>query len=387
MIRAIVLLESDLYTLVRRLSQQEQYGNVEFFNILTRYRLDSTEIAQEYDFLLFNDGFGSINDLKDVSWMIYTITDRYVYFVRVPAGINLLDVHVPRLPPLLYSSCDRVARMDISRFMDEVRSSVAPSRGRVVMLHSSPCCGGSMLARLLSSIDPERKQLIVHNEPPALTALSVLLSTVSIETMRLITYTALRFTVQHIERDQVLVMKTRSCCAKIVPYVHGASPSIQHMYITSRDPTVGIPRLIAATSENFPVFEMVCSLLGYSPTLCDFFSSWRLVEPEMVRKIGPTAPFEFALAQVMGCTISYQRCLKYYALETIYSEDLMSDPSAMIRPVLEVCGLPHFALTDWTEWRRAEQHAIQSKQVTPLNETQRLRLKLLIEYLQQDWCR
>uniref|UniRef100_A0A0K0D0K1 Protein kinase domain-containing protein n=1 Tax=Angiostrongylus cantonensis TaxID=6313 RepID=A0A0K0D0K1_ANGCA len=57
--------------------------------------------------------------------------------------------------------------------------------------------------------------------------------------------------------------------------------------------------------------------------LCDFFSSWRLLEPEVVRKVGPNNPYEFALAQVMGCTISYQRYLKYFALEAIYAEDLV----------------------------------------------------------------
>ncbi|RCN30934.1 hypothetical protein ANCCAN_23295 [Ancylostoma caninum] len=66
MIRAIVLLESDLFTLVRKLSQQQQVGDVEFFNVITRYRLDATDIAQEYDFLLFNDGFGTMQELKDL---------------------------------------------------------------------------------------------------------------------------------------------------------------------------------------------------------------------------------------------------------------------------------------------------------------------------------
>ncbi|KHJ84772.1 hypothetical protein OESDEN_15511, partial [Oesophagostomum dentatum] len=179
----------------------------------------------------------------------------------------------------------------------------------------------------------------------------------------------------------------RPCCAKIVPYVHASSPSIQHFFITSKDPTIGVPRLIAATSNYLPVFELACNLLNYSPIICDFFTSWRLLEPEMVRKIGPTCPFEFALAQVMGCTISYQRTLKYYALETIYVEDLMNDPGSVVRPVLEVCGFSHFSLTDWTEWKNDEEQRIRSRPVTPLTETQRSRVKLLIEYLQQDWCR
>ncbi|KAL6743722.1 hypothetical protein Aduo_016730 [Ancylostoma duodenale] len=179
----------------------------------------------------------------------------------------------------------------------------------------------------------------------------------------------------------------RSCCAKIVPYVHASSPSIHHIFVTSKDPTIGVPRLVAATSLRMPIFEMVCSLLAYSPILCDFFSSWRLLEPEMVRKIGPTLPYEFALAQIMGCTISYQRTMKYYALETIYAEDVLNDPGAVARPVLEVCGFSHIAPRDWSDWKRYEEDAITSKPVSALDELQRLRVKLLVDYLQQDWCR
>lgn len=66
-----------------------------------------------------------------------------------------------------------------------------------------------MLGRLLSSSDTEQKELIVHGEPPVLSALAVLVNTLSIETIRSITHAALRFALQHVERDQALVMKTR----------------------------------------------------------------------------------------------------------------------------------------------------------------------------------
>ncbi|KHJ82142.1 hypothetical protein OESDEN_18166 [Oesophagostomum dentatum] len=142
--------------------------------------------------------------------MIYTVTDRYVYLVRIPTITTLSITGAPQLTPLLHSSSDRVARMDINMFIREVRSSASPPKGRVVMLHSTPCCGGSMLARLLSSIDKEQQQLLlVQNEPPFLSALAVLVNVVSIEVIRSITHATLRFSMQHIGLDQVLVMKTR----------------------------------------------------------------------------------------------------------------------------------------------------------------------------------
>lgn len=129
----------------------------------------------------------------------------------------------------------------------------------------------------------------------------------------------------------------------------------------------------------------------------------------MVQKIGPKEAYEFALAQIMGCTINHQRNLKYYALEAIYAEDLvsatiqnsvlkaesarklchfqMNDPLTVVRPVLDVCGLSNAALTNIKRWKSQEETAMQSTPSTPLNEAQRQRVKLLVEYLQQDWCR
>ncbi|VDO76971.1 unnamed protein product [Heligmosomoides polygyrus] len=323
LVRTIILLESDLYTLARRLIQQEKAGNVEFFNIITRYRLDATDVAQDHDFLIFNDGFGTIGDLSDPCWLIYSITERYVYFVRIPDDPPLSMSFTQKLTLLLHNSADRVARIDIKDFSNEAKSRFPASKGRVVMLHNAPCCGGSMLGRLLSSSDLTQRHVLVLGEPPALSALAVLAQIVSIEVMRSVTLASLRYIMRHLESDQVVVMKT----------------------------------------------------------------SWRLLEPEMVQKIGPKEAYEFALAQIMGCTINHQRNLKYYALEAIYAEDLMNDPLTVVRPVLDVCGLSNAALTNIRRWKSQEETAMQSTPSTPLNEAQRQRVKLLVEYLQQDWCR
>ncbi|VDL62570.1 unnamed protein product [Nippostrongylus brasiliensis] len=385
LVRAIVFLESDLFSLVRKIIEQNKVGNVEFFNIITRFRLNTADVAQDHDFLVFNDGFGLFDDLFESCWLIYTVTDKYVYFVRVLEP-SLSMAAVQRQGEICYKSADRVARMDISEFVAEAKTRLSSSKGRVVMVHSTPCCSGSMLGRLLSTVDRTEKRLVVHGEPPVLNSLAVLAHLMPIEIMRALTFASLRFSMRHLEKDQVLVMKTRSCCAKLVPYVHATMPSIQHLYLTSKDLTAAIPRLIDATSRELPTFEMVCCLMTYSSTLCDFFTNWRLLEPEMVQKIGPKSPCEFALAQIMGCVINYQRNLKYYALETIYAEDLMSDPLTAVRPILDVCGLGHVALTDTREWKEREVTAIRS-QTTSLDDQQRARVKLLVEYLQQDWCR
>lgn len=77
------------------------------------------------------------------------------------------------------------------------------------MLHNAPCCGGSMLGRLLSSSDLTQRHVLVLGEPPALSALAVLAQIVSIEVMRSVTLASLRYIMRHLESDQVVVMKTR----------------------------------------------------------------------------------------------------------------------------------------------------------------------------------
>ncbi|VDM53793.1 unnamed protein product [Angiostrongylus costaricensis] len=296
--------------------------------------------------------------------MIYTMTDKYVYFVRIPTSQILSVGSVDRLTEFYHTAADRLARMDSRTFRNAVSSTIPPSKGRVVMLHSPPYCGGSLLGGLLRSIDQTQRHLLVHGEPPVLNALSVLVQLLPIETMRSITFAALRFTVRHIDRDQVVVMKVRSCCTKIVPYVHASTPSIQHLYVTSKDPNVGIAKLV---STNFSTFNM----------------------PEVVRKVGPSNPYEFALAQVMGCIISYQRNLKYFALEAIYAEDLIDDPMPVMHPVLDVCGvflrIPA-SVIDWLNDQREESRVQTSSMNSVLSDVQRSRMRLLLDYLQQDWC-
>ncbi|PIO63773.1 hypothetical protein TELCIR_14617 [Teladorsagia circumcincta] len=98
--------------------------------MLFRFRLDSTDIAQDHDFLLFNDGFGILDELIESCWMIYTITERYVYFVRIPYESSLSISKTPRLTALCHSSADRVARMEISEFVRETKSKIPSSKGQ-----------------------------------------------------------------------------------------------------------------------------------------------------------------------------------------------------------------------------------------------------------------
>ncbi|KAE9412764.1 hypothetical protein Angca_000159, partial [Angiostrongylus cantonensis] len=126
------------------------------------FRLYQSDIERECDFMIFNDGFGTFEDLMEHWWMIYTMTDKYVYFVRIPADQILSIGSVDRLAEFYHTAADRLARMDSSAFKNAVSSTIPPSKGRVVMLHSPPCCGGSLLGGMLRSIDQTQRRLLVH---------------------------------------------------------------------------------------------------------------------------------------------------------------------------------------------------------------------------------
>ncbi|CAD6196408.1 unnamed protein product [Caenorhabditis auriculariae] len=392
----VLLLESDLYALIKRLLRPEQ-TLIEVFNLVGRFRIDETDAARDSDFLIFHDYFTNFDEICESYWSVYHITESYVYLVkhenRGPAddeneknkeNAEPSIEKCSKLTRYLFNNAEKVARIKFDDFAKLARA-LPPFRARVVMIHSTPCGGGTVAAKLLQSCDRSQRSLLVLGEPPALTSLALLLNVCSIERMRAITQATMRFCLLHQKPNQTVVLKARPCCTKLVPYVHSTCPSVHHVFISTRSPVDVITRLVLHTSLQMPVFSMTCWMMKNWPLLCDTFFSWRQLEAETVVKIGPTTEVEFALAQVMGATINYQRNLKYYALDMVYVEDLMRETASVIRPLLNVCDVSDLAIPECIEWKRSEENVLRNVWDSfPLEEHDRLRTKLLVEFLQQE---
>uniref|UniRef100_A0A0K0DR64 AAA_8 domain-containing protein n=1 Tax=Angiostrongylus cantonensis TaxID=6313 RepID=A0A0K0DR64_ANGCA len=122
----LYLFQLEVYSnyLRRRVTQKR------FIDRSTRWRTYLTsDIERECDFMIFNDGFGTFEDLMEHWWMIYTMTDKYVYFVRIPADQILSIGSVDRLAEFYHTAADRLARMDSSAFKNAVSSTIPPSKG------------------------------------------------------------------------------------------------------------------------------------------------------------------------------------------------------------------------------------------------------------------
>ncbi|CAI4227081.1 unnamed protein product [Auanema sp. JU1783] len=382
-IRSIIQLESDIIALIRVVTKANITNEVEFFHILARNRLDNSDICRECDFLLFSDHFGHFDELADQRWHIYSITDQYVYFCQIPSEEDLSILKNPKLSITFYEKAEKVARVNHITFASYMNNNML--KAKTIFLHSTPACGATLTAKMLQSADSSARSFIVLGEPPMLSSLSILMYSLSIEKLRELTKNVIRFSLCHYNGNQTVLIKTRSCCGKLVPYVHHSYPSIQHIFVTSKNPSDGIPRLISKTSTSIPIFRIICFFIRQAYPFCDFFTSWRRLERDTVVKIGPNDSVEFTLAHIMGATVNYQRTLKYYALDIIYFEDLMIDTASVLRPILYLCGLSELVIPECIEWKRQEDFEDLNDKTSCLNNVQKQRIKVLVELLQQEW--
>uniref|UniRef100_A0A1I7WI51 Ras-GEF domain-containing protein n=1 Tax=Heterorhabditis bacteriophora TaxID=37862 RepID=A0A1I7WI51_HETBA len=88
-IRTLILIESDILALLHRIWDKKN-ARVEFFNVMAR-------------------------------WVIYTISDKYVYFVQIPHTEKLSIDENCKMTEYLFKFADKVARMDVDIFINEFK--------------------------------------------------------------------------------------------------------------------------------------------------------------------------------------------------------------------------------------------------------------------------
>ncbi|CAB3398229.1 unnamed protein product [Caenorhabditis bovis] len=373
----LVLFESDVFALITRYFDSRKDEDVEVFNILARYRFDETDATRESDFIIFHERTTTFDEICEEGWHIYSINERYVYFVQIESVDFETNVSVEKCSKLsrkLFEYADKIARIDVEKF-EKFAKKCPPFMCHVVMLHSAPCGGGTVAAKLLQACDASKLSLLVIGEPPFLTSLSVLSTSLSIEVMRGLCKASLRYSLIHQKPNQTIVLKARPCCTKIVPYIHAECASIQHFFIGNRNYLDVISRLVTYTSTQIPVFSLVhifqfiksyinivqlCWLLGHSKYLVDAISSWRLMEEELITKVGPKTDVEFAVGQVYGSLINYQRNVNYFALDTVFINDLITDTASQIRPILNLCAVSDLAIPECIEWKRSAEEVLKN---------------------------
>ncbi|CAI5451383.1 unnamed protein product [Caenorhabditis angaria] len=387
----LFLFESDIYALVLRLfDSSKKNEEVEVFNIFARFRLDSTDATRESDFLSFHEKSTIFEEICEEGWFIYNITSNYVYLVRVPSidpefyESSISVENCSKMSNYLFENAERLARIDMETF-ERAAKSLGKFQGPVVMMYSTPCSGGTVAAKLLQACDNSKMSLLVLGEPPFLTSLSLLYNSMSIEKLRSLCRSTIRFSVQHQKQNQTIVMKTRSSCTKIVPFIHSRCPSIQHIFIGKHNYENVISRLVISTSSEFAVFSWICWLLNNSKYLVDSVTSWKGLEEELVTRVGPNTDVEFAMAQVYGCLVNFRRNQQFFSSEMIMVDDLISDTVPNIRPLLNICQVSDLAIPECIEWKRSAEDILQSVfQTVKLTEEDASRVEHLVDLINRD---
>ncbi|PIC30547.1 hypothetical protein B9Z55_021750 [Caenorhabditis nigoni] len=387
----LLLLESDIYALLLRLfDKKNENDEVEIFNIFARYRFDSTDVTKESDFLCFHEKTTLFEEICEEGWHIYSITDRYVYFVKIqPISEDNFDKTISiekcsKLSNFLYQNAEKLARCQLETFQ-RITKTLSPSRGKIVIFHSATGSGATTVGKLLQSCDGSKMSLLVVGEPPFLTSLSLLYNKFSIEDLRNLSKSVIRYSTMHQKSQQTLVFKSRSSSTKIVPFIHSSLPSVQHFFITRKNSNDTISRLLLKTSTEFnsSVFQF---LLKFGQFLdISWISSWKDLEAETFLRVGPKTDVEFSMSQVFGSILNYRRNRQYFVPDMPYVEDLISDTAIHIRPLLDLCEISDLAIPECIEWKRNQEEQIQQVWDTvDLNPDDVARVGQLVDMLEQD---
>lgn len=387
----LLLLESDIYALLLRLFDKKQSDDeVEIFNIFARHRFDSTDVTRESDFLSFHEKSALFEEICEEGWFIYSITDRYVYFVKIqPLEEDNFETTISiekcsKLSNFLYQNAEKLARCQLDTFQ-RITKSMPASKSKVLIYHSAPSSGGTTVGKLLQSCDGSKLSLLVIGEPPFLTSLSLLHNKMSIEDLRSLSKSTIRFSTMHQKPQQTLVFKSRSSLTKMVPFIHSALPSVQHFFITRKCSNDTVSRLILKTSSEFqtPIFTFLLKFGQYLDI--SWISGWKDLEPETFVKVAPRNELEFSVAEVFGAIFNYRRNRQYFVQDMPYVEDLFSDTANTIRPLLDLCEISDLAIPECIEWKRnAEEQIQQVWNTVDLNSDDVARVETLAELLEQD---
>ncbi|EGT49143.1 hypothetical protein CAEBREN_07300 [Caenorhabditis brenneri] len=356
----------------------------------SRHRFDSTDVTRESDFLSFHEKTTLFEEICEEGWFIYSITDRYVYFVKIsPVEEDNFETTISiekcsKLSNFLYQNAEKLARCQVETFL-RITKNLPPSRSKVLIFHSAPSSGGTTVGKLLQSCDNSKLSLLIVGEPPFLTSLSLLYNKLSIEELRNLSKSTIRFSTMHQKSQQTIVFKSRSSCTKIVPFIHSALPSVQHFFISRKSSTDIISRLVLTNSIEFqyPIFSFLLRFGQYFDI--NWISSWKEMELEIYTRIGPKNDLEFSMAQVYGALLNYRRNRQYFVQDMPFVEDLISDTAIHIRPLLDLCEISDLAIPECIEWKRnAEEQIQQTWDTVELSEEDVARVGHLAELLQQD---
>ncbi|KAK0410112.1 hypothetical protein QR680_004953 [Steinernema hermaphroditum] len=347
-LRALIQLESDLFVLVKKAllyyRKKEVVGGdqLEVSTILARKRFHLTDLARDVDFLSFFEHWESIECLEDPRWMVYTVTRKHAYFVKMPnSSIEYAVEDSAFLGPTMFQLADKVARIPIDAFIEQSRA-YRNFKGKVIVISTMARSGSTLMAKMLQATDHTRRDILVFSEPDVFSVIATMIddfSGIDLWKGRRLLLATTRFMCKDQLRDQTVVLKMKSNCTRLVPHFHAVTPSVMHLFLARDQLEHSLVSQMLFAHHSPALFKMVLILRRTSPALCAWITTWCQYETRMVNMIDPRSVLEFALAIVCRSVIDYKLFRKFFSTPIIYYEEMVSETVTTLRRIFSVCGL------------------------------------------------
>uniref|UniRef100_A0A0N5AJU4 Sulfotransfer_1 domain-containing protein n=1 Tax=Syphacia muris TaxID=451379 RepID=A0A0N5AJU4_9BILA len=354
--------------------------------VVFRKRFHIGDVARSADFLVFHERMTTCDELCDKQWMLYTISDRYAYFVRMPhPSIDYNVATAPFLSIAQFANAEALARIPhrtfiresykLQNFADSIYCFCSSSgrlrlvfknslrcTGQVVMLWTMARSGSTLVSRMLQCTDETNRCVLVFSEPDAFSMLAIMVGqyAVSVSYARSLLLAALRYSCKDQLLQQTIIFKMRSNCTKLVPHVHAVAPHILHAYIARKNLEETVTSQVAVSRRSDNIFATVNHLLWLRvlnlrmihPNVSDWITTWGSLEWRLMCEIDPKCVLEVALAIVCQSFIDYVQYEQYFASPPVFYEDLMIDTPNSIKQLLTLCGISDVSVPKYTDCKR-----------------------------------
>ncbi|CAF3830538.1 unnamed protein product [Rotaria sp. Silwood1] len=163
------------------------------------------------------------------NWVLYTISERYVYFTLLPKPISEYNVkNAPFIFVKLFTDARQLARMPIKDFFTFACHSLAPMKGKVVFFTNCPRSGSTLITQMVRL----GQQAVTIAEPMTFTNLVMMYdeNILSLDLFNAILRSLFYTYCKDMTEDQIYIMKTPSEGAVLVGHIHKLLPEIIHIF-------------------------------------------------------------------------------------------------------------------------------------------------------------
>ncbi|CAD6198651.1 unnamed protein product [Caenorhabditis auriculariae] len=323
-------------------------GQIRINNILYRHKLDPEQIAHDCDFLLSGSFLADYSVLKSPQWVPYAIYKDVVYYVLLPKDVKQYSarstsfIFVP-----MFEEALAVAEVPMPTFLNLFQSIEEPPK--TVLYTNTARCGSTLLARML---DNEGKSVCLA-EPHVLCHLAMgqqqkYFSDLELPNLARAVFNSLRW---HVPKDQVLILKTTSCEASLVPFCTEV-PNLKHIFMFRKNGFQSVEKMVhregALIKWDLDRFNRLPPSYPGS-LICQEYNYAQKLTPRTLREwtaIVYAAPYSH-----------YLKNKKFYCSDVIWFHDVIGETRKTLESLFEKIDIPASCVDEAAERLESDSQA------------------------------